>query len=81
MMTALSTWSSIKLYRWYLVPAVIEIDNTRVGTVVLNRAINPKGITHIEVDIEELNHRKLTEETPVLAAIIRHIGTTIICVH
>ena len=81
MMTTLSTWGSIKLYGWYLMPAVIEVNNTRVGTVVLNRAIHSKGITHIEVDIEELNHRKFTEETPIFAAIIGHIGTTIVCVH
>ncbi len=78
MVTTFSTWRPIKLYRWYLMPTVIEIDNTCVGTVVLNRAINSKGIAHIEVDIEELNHRKFTEETPVITAIIRHIGTTII---
>ena len=76
MMTALSTWGSIKLYGWYLVPAVIEVNNTRVGAVVLNRAINSKGITHIEVDIEELNHWKFTEETPIFAAIIGHVGAT-----
>ena len=52
MVTTFSTWRPIKLYRWYLMPTVIEIDNTCVGTVVLNRAINSKGIAHIEVDIE-----------------------------
>ena len=34
MMTTFSTWRPIKLYRWYLMPTVIEIDNTCVGTVV-----------------------------------------------